>query len=116
MTKVEVYGLAKCSTCRKALAHLDAKRISYSFHDVKEVPVTEAQVAKWIAALGGWERLVNRAGYTWRGLAVSERASLDDSKAVAFVLRHPSLIRRPLIQTPEGISVGFSEAVRSRLG
>ena len=116
MAKLEVYGLAKCSTCRKALAYLDAKRISYSFHDVKEAPVSKTQVARWIAALGGWERLVNRAGYTWRGLADSERAGLDDSKAVALVLRHPSLIRRPLIQSPGGISVGFSEKVRSRLG
>ena len=116
MAKLEVYGLAKCSTCRKALAYLDAKRISYSFHDVKQEPAAKAEVARWIAALGGWERLVNRAGYTWRGLAVSERAGLDDAKAVALVLRHPALIRRPLIQSPDGISVGFSEKVRSRLG
>jgi arsenate reductase (glutaredoxin) len=63
-----------------------------------------------------WERLVNRGGYTWRGLADSEQAGLDDAKVVALVLRHPTLIRRPLIQSPVGISVGFSEKVRSRLG
>lgn len=60
--KLKVFGLTKCSTCQKALAWLNENGISYEFTDVREVPLDAAQVAKWSGALGGWEKMVNRAG------------------------------------------------------
>jgi arsenate reductase-like glutaredoxin family protein len=60
--------------------------------------------------------MINRAGYTWRGLPSDETANLTEKKAVALVLRNPSLIRRPLIEHADGsVTVGFPEKVRSRL-
>jgi arsenate reductase-like glutaredoxin family protein len=42
--------------------------------------------------------------------------NLTEKKAVALVLRNPSLIRRPLIEHTEGsVTVGFSEKVRGQL-
>jgi Spx/MgsR family transcriptional regulator len=113
---LDIYGLRKCSTCRKALAFLDARGIDYRFHDLKDEPVRETDVAGWMTALGGWERLLNRAGYTWRGLPPADRTGLDNARAVGLALRHPSLIRRPLIRSAAGITVGFSAKVRSGLG
>lgn len=113
---LKIYGLKKCSTCQKALAWLDENKISYMFTDVKEVELKSTQAAKWSKALGGWEKLVNRAGYTWRGLPPAETANLTEDKAVALALRNPSLIRRPLIEYPDGeVSVGFSEKPRGLL-
>ena len=114
--KLKVFGLNKCSTCQKAIAWFDENGINHHFTDVKEVPLDSAQVAKWSASVGGWEKLINRAGYTWRGLAPAETANLTEKKAVALVLRNPSLIRRPLIEHGDGsMTVGFSEKVRSQL-
>jgi len=114
--KLKVFGLRKCSTCQKALAWLDENGIDYRFSDVKEVPLDLAQVAKWSADLGGWEKLINRAGYTWRGLASSETENLTEKNAVALAVRNPSLIRRPLIEHADGsTTVGFSEKVRALL-
>jgi arsenate reductase (glutaredoxin) len=114
--KLKVFGLTKCSTCQKALAWFDDNKIGYSFSDVKESPLDAAKVAKWSSALGGWEKMINRAGYTWRGLAASETDNLTEKKAIALVLRNPSLIRRPLIEYADGsVTVGFSEKVRTGL-
>ena len=113
---LDVYGMRECSTCRTALAFLDAKGIDYRFRDLKEEPVGETDVASWMASLGGWEKLLNRAGYTWRGLPEAERTGLDDARAVGLALRHPSLIRRPIIRSATGITAGFSAKVRSGLG
>ncbi len=114
--KLKVFGLRKCSTCQKALAWLDENGIDYRFSDVKEAPLDPAQVAKWSANLGGWEKLLNRAGYTWRGLASLETENLTEKKAVALAVRNPSIIRRPLIEHADGsITVGFSEKVRALL-
>lgn len=114
--KLKVFGLSKCSTCQKAMAWFDDNKIGYSFNDVKESPIDAAQVAKWSSALGGWEKVINRAGYTWRGLSPADTENLTEKKAVALVLRNPSLIRRPLIEHADGsVTVGFSEKVRALL-
>ena len=68
---LKVYGLNKCSTCQKARTWLDENDLEHSFSDVKEVPLDSAQVSRWSSALGGWEKMINRAGYTWRGLSPS---------------------------------------------
>ncbi len=61
------------------------------------------------------KKLVNRAGYTWRGIPEAERADLTEAGAVKLILANPSLIRRPLIENKGEVSVGFSEKTRSSL-
>jgi Spx/MgsR family transcriptional regulator len=112
---MKAYGLKKCSTCRKAMDFLDNKKVSYSFTDHKETAPSVQQVAKWSKALGGWEKLVNRAGYTWRGLPKSETENLTEEAAVKLAARFPSLIRRPLIEHDDGtVTVGFTAKVQER--
>ena len=113
---LKLYGLTKCSTCQKAVDWLDEHKIAHSFSDVRDDPVTNEQVTAWSKALGGWEKMINRAGYTWRGLLPMDTDNLTEKKAVALVLRNPSLIRRPLIEHTDGsVTVGFSEKVRGQL-
>ncbi|MBK1640278.1 hypothetical protein CKO24_14680 [Rhodothalassium salexigens DSM 2132] len=59
---------------------------------------------------------------TWRGLDAAERAEAEDaSGALALVARHPSLIKRPVIEieaeTPGEPVVlqGWTEATRAAL-
>ena len=66
-------------------------------------------------AVGGWEKLINRAGYTWRGLPKPETENLTDATAAALAAKHTSLIRRPLIEHPDGtVTVGFTAGVKAR--
>jgi Spx/MgsR family transcriptional regulator len=113
---LKLYGLSKCSTCQKAIDWLDEHKIKHSFSDVKEDPVTKDQVAGWSKALGGWEKMINRAGYTWRGLPPEKTANLTEAKAVALAVANPSLIRRPLIEHKDGsVTVGFSKKIQDLL-
>lgn len=113
---LKLYGLNKCSTCQKAVEWLDGKKIAHSFSDVRDDPVTKEQVARWSKALGGWEKMINRAGYTWRGLPHAETKDLTEAKAVTLAVKHPSLIRRPLIEHKDGsVTVGFAKKVQEFL-
>jgi Spx/MgsR family transcriptional regulator len=113
---LKLYGLSKCSTCQKAVDWLDEHKIKHSFSDVKDNPITKDQVATWSKALGGWEKMINRAGYTWRGLPPEKTASLTEAKAVALAVENPSLIRRPLIEYKDGsVTVGFSKKIQELL-
>jgi arsenate reductase len=111
---MKAYGLKKCSTCRTALAYLAERGIVTSFTDHAEVRPTLEQVARWSQAVGGWEKLINRAGYTWRGLPRSETEGLTEARAVALAVANPSLIRRPLIEHSDGrVTVGFSPRIKA---
>jgi arsenate reductase (glutaredoxin) len=111
---MKAYGLNKCSTCQKALAFLDEKKVKVVFTDHQESPPTKTQVAAWSKAVGGWEKLINKSGYTWRGLPKEETENLTEAKAVALATKHTSLIRRPLIEHDDGtVTVGFTNAVKA---
>ena len=113
---IKLYGLTKCSTCEKAIAWLDEKKIAHSFSDVRDQPITKEQVATWSKALGGWPKMINRAGYTWRGIPPTETTDLTETTAVALAVKNPSLIRRPLVEHQDGsVTVGFSKKIRELL-
>lgn len=97
MTKLTVFGLKTCDTCKRARKELDAAGLAYAFHDVRDDGVTKAQVARW-AKSAGWETMLNKASTTWRSLPDADKANLTEVKAVALMAAHPTLIKRPLIE------------------
>lgn len=112
---MKAHGLRKCTTCQKALAFLSEKKKNVVFTDHKETPPTKQQVAAWSKAVGGWEKLINRSGYTWRGLPKTETENLTEAKAVELAVQHSSLIRRPVIEHDDGtVTVGFTKSVQER--
>ena len=73
---ITLYGIPNCDTVKKARAWLDAKGIAYTFHDYKKAGADPAKIAAWIAAAGR-DRIVNRAGTTFRKLSAEDQAALD---------------------------------------
>lgn len=105
-----LYGLAKCSTCLKACAWLDAQHVKYVLIDYRDHPIAPVQLIHWSKELGGWEKLINRASMTWRNLTETEKVLSDDHEWVKLIARYPALIRRPLTHWPNGsVTVGFNE-------
>lgn len=107
---LKIFGLAKCSTCTKALAWLDQHDVSYTFEDYREHPLPQVSLKKWAGALGGWEKLVNRASMTWRSLDDGLKTPQTDAQWLGLIADYPALIRRPLTVYADGsVSVGFNE-------
>lgn len=103
-----LYGLKNCETCRKARAWLDQQALAYRFHDFRADGLDAATLERLEAALG-WEALLNRRGTTWRGLPESDRAGVDRNQALALMLAHPALIKRPVLAAEDGRTlIGFS--------
>ena len=93
---VTIYGLATCDTTRAARKWLDGKKISYTFHDVREDGLTKPLIEGWVKAQG-WEKVLNKASTTWRELPEKEKAGVDEKKAIALLLAHPTLVKRPVL-------------------
>lgn len=101
-----IYGIKACETMKKARAWLDAKGVPYAFHDYKSAGIDRATLEGWAKAVG-WEKLLNRAGTTFRKLPDSQKADIDEAKALTLMLAQPSMIKRPVLVTPGEVLVGF---------
>lgn len=103
-----VYGIPNCDTVKKARLWLTAHGQEHQFHDFKKLGVPPERLAQWLQAVG-WEKLVNRQGTTWRKLDAALQAGVHDTdSASALVREQPSLIKRPVVEWPDGsVSVGF---------
>ena len=106
---ITLYGIKNCDTVRKARKWLDTHNIDYQFHDFREDGLDSDAVAAWIDELG-WQNLLNRRSQSWKTLDEDARASMDDESAHKAVLTHPTLIKRPLLDTGEQRYTGFSAA------
>ena len=73
-----------------------------------------AQLTRWAAACG-WEALLNRRGTTWRGLPDSDKAAVDQAKALTLMLDHPALIKRPIFEMGKQVLVGFDKTTQETL-
>jgi arsenate reductase len=107
---LQIYGLAQCSTCRKAQTELEAAGWQVSFHDVAKMPLEPAQWQKLIEEFG--ERLVNRASLTWRGMSDAERSGT----ALEMLSSKPSLMKRPAILQEDHRFLGWTSNVKRALG
>ncbi|MBB3019853.1 Spx/MgsR family transcriptional regulator [Microvirga lupini] len=103
---VRLYGIKNCDTMKKARAWLDAKGVSYTFHDYKAEGIDRARLEGWARSVG-WETLLNRAGTTFRKLPDADKAGLDEHRALALMLDQPSMIKRPVLEHDGRILVGF---------
>lgn len=107
--KIHVYGIPNCDTVKRARAWLDAQGLAYDFHDYKKAGVPAAELQRWIVEFG-WDKVINRAGTTWRKLDEAAKADVSDgASAAALAQVQPSVIKRPIVQWQDGrLSLGFS--------
>ena len=101
-----IYGIKACDTMKKARAWLDEKGIAYAFHDYKSAGIDAKTLQDWTKKVG-WEKLFNRAGTTFRKLPDADKADIDEAKALALMLAHPSMIKRPVLEHGRDLIVGF---------
>ena len=106
---VTVYGIPNCDTVKKARAWLAENAVDYAFHDFKKDGAAHDLVRGWVQAVG-WETLLNRRGTTFRKLEPAQKANLDTEKAIRLMVAQPSCIKRPVVDHPGGLLVGFEPA------
>jgi arsenate reductase (glutaredoxin) len=106
---ITLYGIPNCDTVKKARLWLDGKGIAYAFHDYKKQGADPAKIARWVEQ-AGWEKVLNRAGTTFRKLPETDKERLDAATAVKVMAANPSAIKRPIVEYPGGLLVGFKDS------
>jgi Spx/MgsR family transcriptional regulator len=103
---VKIYGIKACDTMKKAFTWLQDHDIAYDFHDYKKLGAPAADLDRW-CTLAGWDKVLNRAGTTFRKLPDEAKADLTQEKAIALMVAQPSMIKRPVLDFGDTIELGF---------
>lgn len=102
-----VYGIKNCDTVKKARAWLENHAIVYQFHDYKVDGISPELLSRFSENLG-WEVLLNKRSSTWRQLPDAQKANLNAETALQLLLEHPTLIKRPILDTGKTFLIGFN--------
>ena len=105
---IAVYGIPNCDTVKKARVWLDKAGLAYTFHDYKKEGADADRLTRWVSEKGA-DVVLNKRGTTFRKLTDTDRARAD-SDPVGLMAEHSSLIKRPVVEYPGGLLVGFSES------
>lgn len=108
---MKLYGIANCNTVKKARQWLSENHRDIPFHDFKKDGIERKLIERWLES-ADWQQLINRKGTTWRQLEETEKeAIVDKESAILLMLKKPSVIKRPVLETKNRVTIGFDEAV-----
>lgn len=109
----KIYGIPNCNTVKKALDHLNARKIVHDFVNFKKEPPTQALIKDWKSAFGDWP--VNKKGPTFRKIKEDFEAAKAPGK-YKLLTENSSAIKRPiLVKNGKAICFGYDEAVYAKL-
>lgn len=111
MDSIKMYGIPNCDTVKKAMNWFKQNRIEYSFHNYKTDGITKVKLSEW-ASKADWKLLLNKKSTTWRGLAPNlPDKELTKKEAIQLMVENTSLIKRPVVEYKNQITIGFDEGL-----
>ena len=103
---------SKCTTCKKALAWLDAQGIAYELRDIKgENPSAEELKLWWKQSGLPLKKFFNTSGLQYKALNLKDKLpGMSDEEQIALLASDGMLVKRPLAIGDGFVLVGFKEA------
>ena len=101
---------------KKAFEQLNAQQVAFEFHDYKKQGITVDKVQTWLEQ-AGQDVILNKKGTTWRKLTPEQQAYALENQAqlIETLINQPSMIKRPILETAQGLIVGFDAAQYQQL-
>ena len=103
---MKVHGLSHCWTTKEAITELREAGQSPTLRCVRADPLSRAEVERFLTVLG--DKVLNRASLTWRGLSADEQKS----DPVDLILKHDALMKRPVIEDGDKLTMGWTANVK----
>lgn len=108
-----LYGIPNCDTVKKARTYLAGHDIPYQFHDYRVSGISKEKLKSWLTQVP-MDKLLNRASTTWKDLTEKQKAAVTTKgKAIAVMVKHPTSIKRPVLEDENGkvLALGFKEEI-----
>lgn len=113
---LQLYGYARCSTCREAKRTLTEAGADVQFHDIVASPPDATTIRRWLQCSGRpIEDFVNTRGTVYRQRDL-KRAQFSEDEWIMELTRDGRLLKRPILETPDGeVYVGYHEGAYRRI-
>lgn len=109
MKDLKLYWLPHCSTCQKAVKWLDRRGIKVTeFRDIKEEPLTRAEVEELAKMVGGPENLFSRRAIKYREMKLNER-EVTPAEMLDLMTEEYTFLKRPIMVIGGRAEAGFFE-------
>ncbi len=111
MSRLTLYTLRQCSTCRAAVKWLGSRKIDCEEKAIRETPPTLAELRAMLAAYQGEvRRLFNSSGMEYRALGLAKKLpALTTDEALGLLAGNGRLVKRPFVIGRGVALVGFDE-------
>ena len=106
MSQPMLFGIPNCDTVRKARKWLDEQGLTHEFVDLRVNRPSVKKISEWLSAVGS-ERLINRRSTTFKQLSQGDKVALEGGNTVSVLRAQPTLIKRPVLEWNNSVSVGF---------
>ena len=111
MSRLTIYTLRQCSTCREAVKWLSVHKIDFEEKAIRETPPALAELRTMLAAhKGEVRRLFNSSGLEYRALGLAKKLpALTMDEKLGLLAGNGSLVKRPFVIGAGVALVGFDE-------
>lgn len=110
---ITLYGIKNCNKIRDTRRWLEERDVEYRFVDLRKEPLSADELAS-LSERVGLDLLVNRKGMKWRQLGLSG-SEPEPEKLFGLLLKHQTMIKRPVLEKGEALLVGYDEDAFEKL-
>ncbi|MBK0369585.1 arsenate reductase family protein [Flavobacterium agrisoli] len=103
----KIYYLASCDTCRKIIKSLPEDS-QLEYHDIKQNPITEAELDQMQQLAGSYEALFSRKAQLYKSMDLKNK-NLTESDYKKYILEHYTFLSRPVFIIDGKIYIGNSQ-------
>jgi arsenate reductase len=109
MENITFYWLPACSTCKKAKNHIERHGLrNFELRDIKEDPLSRAEVEELAKKLGGADELFSRRAIKYREMKLAER-ELSKAEMLDLMAEEYTFLKRPILVYKGRAIAGFFE-------
>ncbi|MBA3694527.1 MAG: Spx/MgsR family RNA polymerase-binding regulatory protein [Acidobacteria bacterium] len=109
MNEIYFYGLPDCTTCQKALRRLDYHKVAnVKKRNIKEEPLSRAEIERLATMLGGAENLFSRRSTKYRELGLKDK-EISVTEMLNLMASEYTFLKRPILVANGKAIAGFFE-------
>lgn len=101
----------KCTTCKKAQAWLDEKKIEYTVRDIRSDNPSYDELNSFYKASGlPLKRFFNTSGLLYKSLQLKDKLpDMSEEEQLKLLASDGMLVKRPILINGSKVAVGFKE-------
>lgn len=107
----------RCSTCIKALKHLEMEHIEFDKRSIKEENPTRDELIRWSQESGiPLRKFFNTSGKKYKELELSKKMdSLSEEEKLDLLASDGMLVKRPILVGNQRVIVGYKKEIYDEL-